>query len=85
MKALKDNNGELLVKVSSSDWYNYVGTKKYVPGINLPLVTSTDLLVAAIIIQKKGKIDIKDATHKIIYLKTRSNFLPLVILIPSYS
>jgi hypothetical protein len=33
MKALKDNNGELLVKVPSSNWYNYVGTKKYVPGI----------------------------------------------------
>lgn len=33
MKALKDDNGELLVKVSSSDWYNYVGTKKYVPAI----------------------------------------------------
>lgn len=33
MKALKDGNGELLVKVSSSDWYNYVGTKKYVPRI----------------------------------------------------
>lgn len=33
MKALKDNNGELLVKVPSSNWYNYVGTRKYIPGI----------------------------------------------------
>lgn len=33
MKVLKDNNGDLLVKVPSSDWYNYVGTSKYVPGI----------------------------------------------------
>lgn len=33
MKVLKDNNGELLVKVPSSNWYNYVGTRKYIPGI----------------------------------------------------
>lgn len=33
MKTLIDDNGELLVKVASSDWYNYVGTRKYVPGI----------------------------------------------------
>lgn len=31
MKVLKDGNGELLVKVPNSDWYNYVGTRKYIP------------------------------------------------------
>lgn len=31
MKVLKDGNGKLLVKVSNLDWYNYIGTSKYIP------------------------------------------------------
>lgn len=45
MKVLKDGNGDLLVKVSNSDWYNYVGTRKYVPEIavrNFDTVTVKD-------------------------------------------
>lgn len=64
MKALKDDNGELLVKVPSSNWYNYVGTRKYIPGIVAK--TFDTVVVRGSDLKKKVKscIDYNSCTDK---------------------
>jgi len=39
-------------------------SSKYVPGSKRPFVTSTDLFVELIIIQKKGKIEMIEDTNR---------------------
>ena len=50
-------------------------SKKYVPGIIVPFVTSTDLFVAATIIQKNGNTEINDTIDKKTYRNTFNTFL----------